>query len=97
MSITEIKALVAAAALTVAALTAATDTARAEPRWEGLLNDGNKVNWFELRREKKNQNTLESRGVQTNFDEAPMFEPEFQVETLRDKVRRPFTSLNRDR
>lgn len=79
------------------ALVALTGMAQAEARWDGLLNDGNNVNWFALQKDKREQNALESRGVQTNFDAAPTFEPEFQIETLRDRVRRPFTSLNRDR
>ena len=71
--------------------------AQAEARWDGLLNDGANVNWFALQQEKRDKNSLEQRGIETNFNEAPMFEREFQVETLREKVSKPFSGFNRDR
>ncbi len=92
MGMTASKTLIAVFAFAVF-----TGLAQAEARWDGLLNDGNNVNWFALQEEQPKPNSLESRGVQTNFNDAPVFEPEFQIETLRDQVRRPFTSLNRER
>ena len=61
-------------------------------------HDGNNVNWFAFQQDERDETSLEARGVQTDFNEAPAFEPEFQVDTLRDRLRRPFTTgLTRDR
>ncbi|MEO0372607.1 MAG: hypothetical protein AAF231_14200 [Pseudomonadota bacterium] len=86
------------ALMVVFAFAALSSTARAEARWDGLLNDGNNFNWFAFQQEQRDENSLEARGVQTDFNEAPTFEPEFQVETLRDRLDRPFTTgFSRDR
>lgn len=71
--------------------------ASAEARWDGLLNNSGQVNWFELNSTTPKDNSLEARGIETDFSEDPMFKREFQIETLRDQVQKPFAGFTIER
>lgn len=71
--------------------------AQAEARWDGLYTDGPDVNWFDLKATTQPDNSLEARGIETDFSEDERFEPEFEIESFSDRIRRPFSGGDRDR